>query len=55
MNSKSIEQFIYAKEIMEDIKKTLIPYYISQYGTKNKDLIEQRMKNTFYLISSTPD
>lgn len=55
MNSKSIEQFIYAKEIMEDIKKTLIPYYISQYGTKNKDLIEQRMRHTFYLISSTPD
>ena len=55
MTTKFIEQVIYAQEILEDMNKTLISYYTSQYGKKNKELIEHRINHTFYLMSSTPD
>ena len=55
MTTKFIEQVIYAKEILEDMNKTLISYYTSQYGKKKKELIEHRINHTFYLMSSTPD
>ena len=37
MTTKFIEQVIYAQEILEDMNKTLISYYTSQYSKKIKN------------------
>lgn len=55
MNRQDIEQIIYAKDLMEDMKKILIPYYISEYGKKYQELIKRRLENTYFLLTSPPD
>lgn len=55
MNKQDIEQFIYAKDLMEDMKQVLIPYYISRYGKKYQELIKRRMDQTYFLLTSPPD
>lgn len=55
MGKSYIEKVIYIDEVLENAKEKLASYYVDEYGSNYRELIDYRLQNTSFIVKTQPD